>query len=272
MGARPGSLSAMPTPRLLFSSAAFFGRPLAETFGLVAETGYTGVEVMVTRDPASRDPRWMQRLADAHGLTIGALHAPCLLVTRRIWGADPVAKIERAVEVASDAEVPVVVMHPPYRWQTRYRRWIEEVLPRVEERSGVTVAIENMFPVRVGRRQLAFHANHDLADLDGIPHLVLDTSHAAVAEHDLVRARHRFGDRLRHVHLSDNLGRGWDNHLPPGDGVLPLDAFLEDLAASDYGGSVSLEVDLRRWIDDPRRLRAVMGRMRERAEGHLAHA
>ncbi len=262
----------MPTPRLLFSSAAFFGRSLADTFTLVADTGYAGVEVMVTRDPSSQDPAWMRRLADAHGLTIGAIHAPCLLVTRRIWGADPIAKIERAVEVASDAEVPVVVMHPPYRWQTEYRGWIEETLPGIEERSGVTVAIENMFPMRVGTRQITFHANQDLAALDGIPHLVLDTSHAAVARHDLVPVRQRFGERLRHVHLSDNFGRGWDNHLPPGDGVLPLDDFLEDLAASDYTGSVSLEVDLRKEMADPARLRTVMTSMRERVERRLAAA
>jgi len=260
----------MPTPRLLFSSAAFFGRPLADTFGVVADAGYSGVEVMVTRDPSSQDPAWMRRLADAHGLTIGAIHAPCLLVTRRIWSPDPIAKIERAVEVAAEAEVPVVVMHPPYRWQTPYRTWLEDVLPGIEERAGVTVAIENMFPVRVGTRQLTFHANQDIADLEGIPHLVLDTSHAAVARHDLIAIRRRFGDRLRHVHLSDNLGRGWDNHLPPGDGVLPIDAFLADLAAGDYAGSVSLEVDLRRVAGDPTRLRDVMTAMRERVEGRLA--
>ena len=262
----------MPTPRLLFSSAAFFGRPLADTFTLMADTGYAGVEVMVTRDPSSQDPAWMRRLAEAHGLTIGAIHAPCLLVTRRIWGADPVAKIRHAVQVASDAEVPVVVMHPPYRWQTAYRSWIEDSLPGMEERFGVTVAIENMFPVRVGNRQITFHANQDLAELDGIPNLVLDTSHAAVARHDLVRVRQRFGDRLRHVHLSDNLGRGWDNHLPPGDGVLPLDDFLDDLAESGYAGSVSLEVDLRSSAGDPDRLRSVMTSMRERVERRLAPA
>jgi sugar phosphate isomerase/epimerase len=262
----------MPTPRLLFSSAAFFGRPLADTFGLVADTGYTGVEVMVTRDPASQDAAWMRRLADAHGLTIGAIHSPCLLVTRRIWGVDPIAKIERAIDAASEAEVPVVVTHPPYRWQTMFRAWIEDVLPGIEERSGVTVAIENMFPVRVGSRRITFHAGQDLDVLDGVPHLVLDTSHAAVADHDLVRVRRRFGERLRHVHLSDNLGRGWDNHLPPGDGILPLDDFLEDLAQSDYAGSVSLEVDLRRVANDPARLRTVMESMRERVEGRLAPA
>jgi sugar phosphate isomerase/epimerase len=257
-------------PPLLFSSAAFFARPLADIFALVAETGYRGVEVMVTKDPASQDPGEMRTLARRHGLTIGAIHAPCLLLTRKVWGTDPVGKIDRALQVAHDAEVPTVVMHPPYRWQRGYRRWLEEDLPGLSASSGVTVAIENMFPVRVGGRDVTFHANQDLDELEGLPDLVLDTSHAAVARHDLVQVRRRFGDRLRHVHLSDNAGKGWDSHLPPGDGVLDLDAFMADLVDSTYAGTVSLEVDLRRYLTDAEKLRAAMIGMREHVEERLA--
>ena len=257
------------TPLLLFSSAAFFARPLANTFRIVAETGYRGVEVMVTKDPDSQDPDHMRALAREHGLTIGAIHAPSLLVTRKVWGTDPIGKIDRAIQVAERAEVPLVVMHPPYRWQRAYRRWLDEELPVLEARTGVTVAIENMFPVRMGRRGVTFHANQDLDELEGIPHLVLDTSHAAVAQHDPVEVRRRFGDRLRHVHLSDNAGKGWDSHLPPGRGVLDLDAFCDDLVGDGYAGSVSLEVDLRTYLTDPVRLRGVMVEMRDRAERAL---
>jgi sugar phosphate isomerase/epimerase len=257
------------SPRLLFSSAAFFARPLASTFGIVAETGYSGVEVMVTKDPASQDPARMRALAEEHGLSIGAIHAPSLLVTRKVWGTDPVGKIDRAIRVAEQAEVPVVVMHPPFRWQRGYRRWLDEDLPELEARTGVTVAIENMFPVRMGRRAVTLHSNQDLEELEGLPHLVLDTSHAAVAQHDPVEVRQRFGPRLSHVHLSDNAGRGWDSHLPPGQGVLDLDAFCEDLADDGYAGAVSLEVDLRTHLTDPVRLREVMVSMRERAERAL---
>jgi sugar phosphate isomerase/epimerase len=258
-----------PSPRVLFSSAAFFARPLDATFGLLQETGYTGVEVMVTRDPASQDPRRMRQLAAAHGLVIGAIHAPCLLVTRRVWGTDPIGKIERAVEVAEEAGAPLVVAHPPYRWQRSFRRWLEDSLPALMERTGVTVAVENMFPVHVAGRAVTFHADQDLEALDGLRDLVLDTSHAAVASHDLIEVQRRFNGRMRHVHLSDNAGKGWDSHLPPGEGVLPLDAFLDDLAMSDYAGSVSLEVDLRRSLTEPARLRELMISMRENVERRL---
>jgi sugar phosphate isomerase/epimerase len=257
----------MPSPRILFSTAAFFARPLSDTFRLLAETGYTGAEVMVTKDPASQDSKMMRSLSKDHGLTIGAIHAPCLLLTRRVWGTDPIGKVERSIEVAADADVPLVVVHPPYRWQRGFRRWLEDRLPTLMATTGVMVAVENMFPVRVGGRAVMFHADQDLEELEGLPDLVLDTSHAAVAEHDLIDVRRRFNGRIRHVHLSDNAGKGWDSHLPPGEGVLPLDTFLDDLATSDYMGAVSLEVDLRRHLTDPEQLRSIMISMRERLEG-----
>ena len=143
--------------------------------------------------------------------------------------------------------------------------------PGVEDRTGVTVAIENMFPVHIGSRPLMLHANQDLDQLAGLPHLVLDTSHAAVAKHDLTEVRRTFGDRLRHVHLSDNAGKGWDSHLPPGEGVLDLDAFLRDLGASDFTGVVSLEVDLRKRLADPDALRELLVSMRDRTEAALSN-
>ena len=137
----------MTGPRLVFSTAAFFARPLERSLPLIAECGYAGVEIMVTKDPASQSAERMRTLAEQHGLRIEAIHAPSLLLTRSVWGTDPIGKIERAVRAASEAGVPVIVTHPPYRWQRTYRRWLHEELPGLEDRSGVTVAIENMFPV-----------------------------------------------------------------------------------------------------------------------------
>jgi sugar phosphate isomerase/epimerase len=261
----------MSGPSVALSTAAFFARPLADTLALAAECGYRSVEVMVTKDPASQDPMEMRRLADASGVEIRALHAPALLLTRTVWGTDPVGKIDTATRVAKQAGIPLVVMHPPYRWQHAYRRWLLTSLPTVEERAGVTVAIENMFPVHIGSRPLMFHANQDLDQLAGLPHLVLDTSHAAVARHDLNAVRETFGERLRHVHLSDNAGRGWDSHLPPGEGVLDLAGFLRGLGASTFAGTVALEVDLRKRLADPDALRALLVSMRETTQGALGN-
>jgi sugar phosphate isomerase/epimerase len=257
---------------LIFSSAAFFARPLEQTFRLAAETGFSGVEVMVTKDPASQDGAAMRKLADRYDMSIGAIHAPCLLLTRRVWGTDPVGKVERSIEVAREAGAGLVVVHPPYRWQISYQRWLTDKLPELSTSGDVVVAVENMFPLWIGERGVTLHANQDIEDLNEMPDIVLDTSHAAVAGHDLVRTRRLFDERIRHVHLSDNAGRGWDSHLPPGEGILDIDGFLEDLVTGGYDGDVSLEVDLRRYLTDDEKLRDVMVSMRARCQKRMAAA
>lgn len=260
--------------QLLFSTAPFFRQPLREAFRHIAEAGFERVEVMVTQDPHTQEPHLLTGLAKEFGLGVEAIHAPFLLITRRVWGAEPTRKIYRAVHLAEEVGASLVVIHPPYRWQVRFRRWVEEHLAEFSETTGVTVAVENMFPLRLrGERGVRFHASQDLEDLERVPHLVLDTSHAAVAGVDIRRAYRRFRKQIRHVHLSNNAGKGWDSHLPVyADGVLPLAEFLGDVARHRFSGNLSLELDLRPWLADREGLVEVMVRNREFCEQHLAAA
>lgn len=245
---------------LLFSTAAFFGRPLREAFATIAEAGFGAVEVMVTRDPATQDAGAVRDLAAEHGLTVAAIHAPFLLLSRRVWTADPVTKVYRAVQMAEHVGARLVVVHPPYRWQRRYRRWVDRSLADLAAATGVTIGVENMFPLRLpNERGMRFHApSQELDDLERFPAVVLDTSHAAVAGLDLLEAADRLRGKLVHLHLSDNAGKGWDSHLPIGEGVLPLGPLLDRLGADGWTGSLSLELDLRRHAEDRAALLGVM--------------
>jgi sugar phosphate isomerase/epimerase len=261
-----------PRPRVIFSTAPFFRQPLRDGFRHIAEAGFEAVEVMVTQDPTTQEPRLLNRLAREFGLRIEAIHAPFLLITRRVFGTDPVTKIHRSVHVAEEAGAPLVVVHPPYRWQVRYRRWAEHDLAEFSARTGVTVAVENMFPVKLpGERGVTFHASQEFEDLDAYPYLVLDTSHAAVAGIDIRDAYARYRDKLQHVHLSNNAGKGWDSHLPVyQEGVLPLGGFLEDLVVGGFVGGVSIELDLRPYMRDEVALQEVLVRNREFCESALS--
>ena len=79
----------------------------------------------------------------------------------------------------------------------------------------------------------------------------------------------RLGDRLAHVHLSNNAGKGWDSHLPLDEGVLDLGPFLEALAGRRFRGAISLEIDLRSHLDDDQALRRILSRNRELCEAGL---
>jgi sugar phosphate isomerase/epimerase len=247
---------------LACSTAAFFSRPLRFAFAAIADAGFEGVEVMVTRDPATQDGRRLRELSAQHALPIRAIHAPFLLMTRKVWGTDPVRKIYRSIELAERAEVPLVVVHPPYRWQSGYRGWVDGHLHGLSERTGVRVGVENMFPLSLGKRGVAFHAHDVLNDLDRFPHVVLDTSHAAVAGLDLLETYRELRDRLVHVHLSNNAGRGWDSHASVDAGVLPLGDLLDAVAADGFTGTISLELDLRSALDDAGKLREMLERNR----------
>ena len=260
-----------PRPPIACSTISVFSKPLDEAFPLIAETGFDGIELMVTSDPDTQDAGRVRALSEDYALPVLAVHAPFLLMARRVWGREPVGKIDRAVELALGVGAPLVVVHPPYRWQTAYRSWVDERLSAVAAERGVRIAVENMFPLRVRGRSIArFHARQSLENLEGFPDVTLDTSHLAVAGLDPVETLSSLGDRLAHVHLSNNAGKGWDSHLPLDQGVLDLGRFLEALATRGFEGAISLEIDLRSHFDDEQALRRILSRNRELCESGLA--
>jgi sugar phosphate isomerase/epimerase len=154
--------------------------------------------------------------------------------------------------------VSTVVIHPPYRWQVQYAAWLEEAIPRIREETGITVAIENMFPVNMNGRSLSFFSGTTPAELDRWPSLVLDTSHLAVVGGDLLASWDELADRVAHLHVSNNDGRGRDTHGLLDRGVLPIGEFLQQVAAGGFGGAVTLELDVRTWADDRRALLEIL--------------
>src|SRR5438046_4836381 len=112
----------VPEAKVALSSASVYPESTAAAFEIAARLGFDGVEVMVWTDPVSQDPEALRRLSDYHQVPVVAVHAPCLLITQRVWGNDPWAKLVRAREVAETLEAETVVVHPPFRWQRDYAR------------------------------------------------------------------------------------------------------------------------------------------------------
>src|SRR6266542_1697673 len=68
-----GDTMTKPNPKLLFSTAPWFRRPLREAFQSIVEAGFESVEVMVTQDPATQEPHLLRDLASEFGLTVEAI-------------------------------------------------------------------------------------------------------------------------------------------------------------------------------------------------------
>jgi sugar phosphate isomerase/epimerase len=246
-----GAASVVP---VVLSTASVFPERTTDAFELAARLGYDGVEVMVTADPVSQDPKILHRLADYHGVPVMAVHAPCLLITQRVWGREPWPKLSKAADVAGQLGAKVVVVHPPFRWQREYAREFEAGLARAQAESDVKFAVENLYPLRAGGTEVAAYAPHwNPVELD-CDNVTLDLSHTAVSDSDALQMADDLGKRLAHVHLADGTRPGLpDAHLVPGRGSQPCGELLDRLHGMGYPGVVVVEISTRRALSPQER-------------------
>ena len=251
-----------PAIKVGLSTASVYPLRTEAAFEYAAELGYDGVELMVWAETVSQDVGAIAKLSRRYNMPVLSVHAPCLLISQRVWGANPIPKLTRSVQAAERLGAQTVVVHPPFRWQRRYADGFSDQVAELETRSDVMVAVENMFPFRADRffgsgqpsiermrkrggrpgvGVSAFAPSYD--PLDGHhAHYTLDLSHTATAGTDALDMARRMGDGLVHLHLCDGSGASTDEHLVPGHGSQPTVEVCQMLAGSDFAGHVVLEV------------------------------
>jgi len=232
---------------VLLSTSSVFPEPTSAAFEMAASLGYDGLEVMVWTDPVSQDVAALRVLSRHYGVRVRSVHAPCLLVTQRVWSPDPWQRLRRSAELASELGAPVVVVHPPFTWQREYAKGFPAGLRALAgEFPGVSFAVENMFPLRVrGREFVPYVPGWDPTRV-GFDAYTLDVSHCSAARVDATAMAKAMGQGLVHVHLGDGTGEGRDEHLVPGRGNQPCAELLESLAERGFSGSIAVEVATRR--------------------------
>jgi sugar phosphate isomerase/epimerase len=234
---------------IALSTASVYPETTASGFELASRLGYDAVEVMVGIDPIGQEVDAVRHLAEYHEMPVCAIHAPCLLITQRVWGTEPWAKLERSAEMAGAVGADVVVVHPPFRWQRDYARGFVAGIAALEERTGIAFAVENMYPWRASRREMQVYVpGWDPSEQD-YANATIDLSHSAVSRSDPVAMARRLGTRLRHIHMTDGTGSAKDEHLVPGRGSQPVAELLEHLAGVDFAGHVVVEINTRKAAD-----------------------
>ncbi|MFF0457408.1 sugar phosphate isomerase/epimerase family protein [Nocardia africana] len=275
------------TVQVGLSTASVYPENTEAAFRYAAELGYDGVELMVWAEPASQNIATVQSYVRRYAVPVLAVHAPCLLISQRVWGADPVAKLERSVRAAEALGAATVVVHPPFRWQRRYAEGFAQQVGELEDSSPVVVAVENMFPMRAdtlfGRRSgsarrlerrggpglsvTAFSPSYDPTDT-GFRNYTLDLSHTATAGMDALMLADRMGSGLAHLHLADGRGAAHDEHLVPGEGGQPCVEVCESLVRNGFRGHAVIEVNTQNARTTADRA-AMLGRALRFARTHL---
>jgi sugar phosphate isomerase/epimerase len=239
----------VPSAKVALSTASVYPETTADAFEIAGRLGYDGVEVMVWTDPVSQDVTALRRLSDYHEVPILAVHAPCLVITQRVWGTDPWVKLVRARDAAEELGAQTVVVHPPFRWQREYARQFLGGIQSMADETEVRFAVENMFPLRARGREVTPYAPDWDPTTEDFPDFTLDLSHTSVSQSDALEMAATMGDRLSHVHIADGTGTARDEHLVPGRGTQPCAEFLEGLAGRGFDGLVVVEVNTRKADD-----------------------
>ncbi|MGB2720778.1 sugar phosphate isomerase/epimerase [Rhodococcus sp. SBT000017] len=270
------------------STASVYPQNTEAAFRYAAELGYDGVELMVWAESVSQDVDAVAALSREYSMPVQAIHAPCLLISQRVWGSDPVAKLTRSVEAAEKLGSATVVVHPPFRWQRKYSDGFADQVAELESNSHVVVAVENMFPMRAdrffGRKEKsaqrlerrggpgaalsAFSPSYDPTDV-GHGHYTLDLSHTATAGSDALEMLDRMGEGIAHLHLADGRGASVDEHLIPGHGSQPCVEVCTELVRRGFEGQAVIEINTQNARTVPERS-SMLGQALQFARAHLS--
>lgn len=232
--------------KVTFSTASVFPRRTAYAFEVAADAGYDGMEVMVWSDSVTQNAAKLKELSTRYDIPITSIHAPSLVISQSVWGVRPARKLEKAVELAHNVGAPTVVTHPPFFWQPRYAAVFQDHVKSLMAESGITIAVENMYPWRIKERErLAYLPHWDLLTQDYAATTV-DLSHASTSRQDSLHIVKSLGDTVRHIHLADGTGSNHDEHLPPGVGTQPVREVIEYLASKDWAGDLCVEIGTRK--------------------------
>ena len=189
-------------------------------------TGYDGVELMVWAETVSQDIGAIAGCPGGYNMPVLFVHAPCLLISQRVWGANPIPKLTRSVHAAERLGRRRSSFIRRFAGNAATPRGSRSRWPNWSPGSDVMVAVENMFPFRADRffgsgqpsiermrkrggrpgvGVSAFAPSHD--PLDGNhAHYTLDLSRAATAGTDALDMARRMGAGMVHLHLCDGTG------------------------------------------------------------------
>jgi sugar phosphate isomerase/epimerase len=214
----------------------------------IADLGFAFVDLTLeppqTR-PEQVDARRIRRALERYELGVvghTAYYLPFASAYDSIRDA-AVAEAEKCLRVFADVGCPLMNVHLDTRAPGHDPLWILQrnadafarLLPTAAE-LAITLMLEN------GEGDTAATLGPILDDLPALT-LHLDVGHANIG----TRKSHvpglleQYGDRLRHVHLSDNKGKG-DDHLAIGAGTIDWRRELRAVKATGYDGAITLEV------------------------------
>lgn len=259
-----------------FGAMNFPVMPVIEEIEIFARLGFDYLELAMDPPMAHYSVISANRADIARALHDSGLGLVCHLPTF-VSTADlteslrraSVMEMRRSLDVAVDLGAKKVVLHPsiaggmaafvPATAKAYSFDFLAEMVDAARDLS-ISVCLENMFP-----RNLLGVQPEDFDEIFRLfPSLMLtlDTGHANIdseRQSRLMGLVERFGDRIGHLHFSDNHGKR-DDHLPVGKGNVDFADLVRRLKKIGYDDTITLEVfdkDRRLLVESRERIKAL---------------
>lgn len=243
---------------MLYGAMNFPVKPILEEIAEFSMLGFDYLEL--TMDPPQA--HWRDVLLQKNDLLESlkrrdmklVCHMPTFVSLADLTESIRKASLEeviRSLETAAELNCLKVVAHPAYisgmgSYVMDHSRELaldslEAMVAKATE-LGLMMCLENMFP----RTGFGVEVEDFVEIFNSFPQLMmtLDTGHGNIGSprsKRLVNLIDRFGDRIRHVHISDNFGKE-DNHLPVGSGSVRFPKLIEALKKTGFDGTATFEI------------------------------
>ena len=181
-----------------------------------------------------------------------------------------VTEMQRSLSVACDLGAVKVVLHPSlvsgmgaFVMET-VKGYAFDFLSEIAisaEGLGITICLENMMP----RNMFGVEVIDFIEIFSAFPSfmLTLDTGHANLTDplgSRLAQFVEQFGDRIAHLHFSDNRGHR-DEHLAIGKGTVRFQELCKTLKKTGYNDTLTLEIfdsDRRSLLDSRKTIKQML--------------
>lgn len=243
------------------SSFVYINYNLHEAIEHAATAGFDAIDIWGGRPHAYRndqrehDIRQLRTLLYDLGLEIASFipaqfqYPSNLCHPRKAIRMDSIQYMTLCVETAARFGAPIISVCAGHTLndQSLDEGWdllADSVLRICEFASNydVLIALEPAVPVETDLINTSLQAMDmiDQLDCDNLG-VLFDTGHALIVGEDTPKAIEDLGEKLLHLHLSDNDGKQ-DQHLIPGKGVYDFRALIRALRLALYDGFLTAEL------------------------------
>lgn len=232
---------------------------------------------MAHHSTLTRDMDVIKQSLNENGLGL-LCHLPTFVLTADLTESIRHASTDemlQSIKVAAELGAKKVVLHPsmvfgmgPFVMDTVKGYFYEFLAQMVgaADRLKLTICLENMMP----RNMLGVNPAdfEEIFEMYPTMQMTLDTGHANIGAPDgqrLLELVERFGNRLGHIHISDNLGKR-DDHLAVGQGTVDFSTLIGRLVELGYDDTITLEIfdqDRRKLTESREKIKRLVSTVRK---------